>query len=307
MVNPFKRKHFIPLFGFLPSEIRFQNGNGNGNGDLSGADFGMDIGGGFTMDVSTGEISLSAEAGQSEVSSEITGMSEASPAFNIEMQGYTPPPESSYTPSASPDLSEIFSPSEPTWPSETRFVEAWEHPVAPYSEATAKTVGLLFNEAARFVFNYIPFGGYIKRGFDALFGEPLGAIIEKGLTGARMTRGEMAMSEFISPEPQISTEGNLESVLSLSVPQKEPSSYPSTSYVKAGYPSLSTSLFSVTERVSPKESSGGLMIFPTSTAGIEKEGSSLLKKQEPVIDSTSMLFLLGMGVVGMVLRKGARA
>lgn len=78
------------------------------------------------------------------------------------------------------------------------------------------------------------------------------------------------------------------------------------------YPSLSTSLFGP-----QKESSGGLMIFPTSTRGVEPEGSSLLKKQdvsgagpfrrqEPLVDTTSLLFLLGMGAVGMVLRKGAR-
>ena len=66
------------------------------------------------------------------------------------------------------------------------------------------------------------------------------------------------------------------------------------------YPSLSMSLFGT-----PKESSGGLMIFPTSAKGIEAEGSSLLKKQEPVIDSKSILFLFGMTALGMVLRKGA--
>jgi len=69
------------------------------------------------------------------------------------------------------------------------------------------------------------------------------------------------------------------------------------------YPSLSTSLFGAKE-------GGGLMIFPTSAKGIEAEGSSLIgtqKKQEPVIDTTSLLFLLGMGAVGMVLRKGASA
>jgi hypothetical protein len=79
------------------------------------------------------------------------------------------------------------------------------------------------------------------------------------------------------------------------------------------YPSLSTSLFGIPS--APKKEERGLMIFPTSAKGIEPEGSSLLKKQdvsgagpfkkqEPVFNTTSLLFLLGMGAVGIVLRKG---
>jgi hypothetical protein len=110
------------------------------------------------------------------------------------------------------------------------------------------------------------------------------------------------MSKFTSPESLTLTEGNLEPILSL--PQKE-LSFPSTSYAKAGYPSLSASLFGIMAKEGE-----GLMIFPSSAGGVEPEMSSLLqagKKQEPLIDTTSLLFLLGMGVVGMVLRKGARA
>ena len=350
MVNPFKRKNFIPFLGFLPSEIRFQNGNGNGDGD---AGISLDLGGGFSLDLSTGGLSLGAEPGQCEVSTGITGAGEA-PSSDLNEASYSPDftgyafeaSPSVSEPSASPDLSEAFSP-------------AYSPQISPEEGAPITGTTSAF---AREGFFDLPHGGLTQQGatftgglidiglgllgmFTGIFGAlgvALGQLTSKSFEGKTLgptIAGKFQATSFpavnvqaqpsvksstqpsaqpsaqpstkgtpitLSPYTGSKTEGNLESVLSLSSAQKAPSSYPSTYYAKTPPQSLSTSLFGVTEKVTAKEG-GGLMIFPSSASGIEKEGSSLLKKQEPVIDSTSMLFLLGMGVVGMVLRKGARA
>jgi hypothetical protein len=271
----------------------------------------MDLGGGFGAQVG-GAMGTGGVLG-GETPSDAPGIQGPDGLFDINLSAYSPAPDvplEPSEPSTIDNLNKAFSSvpevtPTPEWPSESRFVEAWGHPTAPYSEATVKEIGIILNQTVTTILSFVPFGNLIKGWVDVLFGAPLGTTVSKGLAGVRMTRGESAMSKFAFPESSTPSEGNLESVLSLSPIEKAPSSYPSASYGKAGYPSLSTSLFGAS-----KESSGGLMIFPTSTKGIEAEASSLLgpgKKQEPVIDSKSILFLFGMTALGIVLRKGARA
>ena len=272
--------------------------NGNGNGD-------MDLGGGFGAQtggaMGTGGV---LGGGTPSGAPEIQG---PDGLFDINLSAYSPPPDvvpEPTAPSTIDDLNKAFSPVPevtPTqeWPSESRFVEAWGHPTAPYSEPTAKGIGIILDQTVKTILSFVPFGNLIKGWVDVLFGAPLGTTVSKGLAGVRMTRGESAMSKFTSLESSPPSEGNLESVFSLSPVEKAPSSYPSY-YGGTAYPALSMSLFGAKE-------GGGLMIFPSSTAGAEPEMATLTKKQEPLIDTTSLLFLLGMGAVGMVLRKGASA
>jgi hypothetical protein len=337
MVNPFERKNFLPLLGFLPSEIRFQNNNGNGDMDLAGG-FGAQAGG-AQAGIGTGPDVPGADipGGYGEAPS-------PAPEMTLErameqLQGAypsTPSPSLAITsePSTMDDVSRAFSPpsSEPALtegrPTSQAVFEFEEGKAEP---SRGLTIGQMADKAAELGIRASGLGPYGLIGaIFGLFGQACitltghkpGELIDMGLTALGLTQAPAPSAKTETapaPAPSVrgtpisvieysgmKSEGNLESVLSLSPAQKAPSSYPSRYYAKTPPQSLSTSLFGVTEKVTAKEG-GGLMIFPSSASGIEKEGSSLLKKREPVIDSTSMLFLLGMGVVGMVLRKGGRA
>lgn len=332
MVNLFKRKKFLSLLGFLPSEIRFFNGNGNGDGN---GDAGIGGPGGVGSQtggaVGTGGV-LGGETPSGEVPT--GGSPDLSLDEAIGILGGAYPSAQPSTPSAPSNLSDLenaFSPpsfeftpeGEPIAGTTVGFGRPGAMPSGGLTQVGVNFVGALIDILSGLLglFTGQPAVGIGVSSAQTLSqrttGKTLGqkfAAEAKAVTFAAVNVQAQAPSAKVESAPvspstkgtpitispysgQIS-EGLNEGLFSIPITQKEPSSY----YAKTTSVPLSTSLFGA-----GKESGGGLMIFPTSTKGIEAEGSSLLKKQEPVIDTTSLLFLLGMGVVGIVLRKGARA
>jgi hypothetical protein len=307
--------------------------NGNGNGD-------MDLGGGFGAQAggavgSGGQIGVEADKPGSDIGID-RGLAGK---FDIEYEGYTPPPES--VPSVPPtidDLTNAFSspPPEPSptpspipgseWPSESRFIDTWgnvvkevEKTLQGMAEARPGQLKDIKNWADAFLYGLLALIGITQpQTAPAIAGITLTkGVIEKAgektlgqrFAGAVVPEPTFASAwektyGFTSPAtPEIETaspqsEGNLEAILFVSPAQKAPSSYGSPYYT--GYQPLSMALFGAKE-------DKGLMIFPSSAGGVESEMSSLVKKQEPLINTSSLLFLMGMGLLGMVLRKGARA
>jgi hypothetical protein len=296
--------------------------NGNGNGDLNGGIFGG-------PDVPGADIPGPADLpGFDKPGSDIPGPGDypgidkgLGGRFNIELEGYTPPPDP--LPSSVPsepsryemdNLNKAFSPAEPQ--------------VSEPSKG--KTLGEAVDKFAQWGITMSKFGPYGLIGaFFDLFGKACigitgalgmndgkghtpGGLIDQGLAALGLGEVQLSSGKGLAPSgpgpsprgttitmspdgytEKISAAG-LESVLSFSPAQKAPSSYPSY-YGGSAYPALSMSLFQAKEN-------GGLMIFPTSGGAIEPEMSSLVKKQEPVIDTPSLLFLMGMGLLGVVLR-----
>jgi len=354
----------ILLLGFLPSEIRFFNGNG-GDGD-------MDLAGGFGAQAGgavSGEGQLGAEpdvpgadipGGYGEAPSPSPAPDLTQSLFNPEISDYTAPPESSYgTPSPAPGLTQgLFNPEisdytappessygtpSPSpaplgseWPSESRFVSTWQgivreventlqgmiearpgqikdikHMADTIIYGLLGVIGIAQPEAAPALAGVGLAKGLIEKAGEKTFGQRIAeaAVPEPTFAGAWERHygftSPVSPEITVSPDSEAKSEGLSESLFSVPVTQKEPSPYLSTYYAKTGYQPLSLSLFG-SPSMAQKEAAG-LMIFPSSASGIEKEGSSLLKKQEPLIDTPSLLFLFGMGAVGLVLRKGAKA
>lgn len=347
-------KRTLPTLGFLPSEIRFYNGNGDssagaygGNGDVGGEPGGGEPGqggGGGSPGAVSGPSAPSAEPSAPSASPD-PSLAEAmnilggaypsvqpsapvpsapdlgiNEAMNILQGAYPSTPTSTPTPSTPSDLSDLqnsFSP--PSFPKAKGLTWGKAADTAakigisasvfgPYSfigsllglfggSFVAITAALGLNKGK----GYTP-GEAIDLGLAAL-GVPQPTAKSKANVKAE-TAPTQARGTPITPSPSPYAEaksgGLSEGLFSIPVSQK-PTSYLSTYYKTTAYPSLSTSLYGTPS--GQAKATGGLMIFPTSAAGIEKEGSSLLKKQQPVIDTTSLLFLLGMGALGMVLRK----
>ena len=277
--------------------------NGNGNGDLSGPDFGG-------PDVPGADIPGPSDLPGFDVpGADIPGPSDYGPSglFDIELSAYSPGPTPSPTePSDLPDLSKAFSPASAV----IEFEEGPELPskfdisrVLDITGKTGLTIAAMSNPAFALAAGVINLAaGLFKEITGITFGQFVNALMG-GEPAKGMEKGPMASVPSVRGTPITpgeynapKTEGLNLGLFSVPLSQKEPSSY----YAKPSSVPLSMSLFGAKE-------GGGLMIFPTSAKGIEAEGSSLLKKQEPVIDTTSLLFLLGMGAVGMILRKGARA
>jgi hypothetical protein len=306
------------------------NGNGNGNGD-------MDLGGGFGAQAG-GAVGTGGVLG-GEVPSGAPEIQGPDGLFDINLSAYSPPPDVVFEPSKPsglPDLEKAFSPPGQLIDITTQ-IPGYEQAVAGqkrgYTFATEKegkaVAGLIDLVVGTLV-------GIFTSGTTAIataFGLAAGRTV--GISPGTLAIGALAKDKYgnlvvgstplgpsvpaqaqtqaqAAPSPSVkgipitmspegykgkTSEGNLESVLSIPSSQKAPSSYPSY-YGGTAYPALSMSLFQAKE-------SGGLMIFPSSAAGAEGEMSSLMKKQEPAIDSKSILFLFGMTALGMVLRKGA--
>ena len=266
----------------------------NGNGDLSGLDFG----------------------GPDAPGSDIPGPGDL-PGFDApgsDIPGPADLPASA--PSTIDNLSNAFSPFE------------FEESEVETSKGKGLTFGQLSDKAAAWgitLSRYGPLG--VVGGFFDLFGKAFidvtaaiglnegkgytpGQAIDKGLTALGMTQAQapaqaqaqpsstpLARGAPITLSPDgykgMKSEGNLESVLSFSPAPKAPSSYGSPYYT--GYQPLSMSLFQAKEN-------GGMMIFPTSGGGVEPEMSSLMKKEQSIINTPNLLFLMGMGLLGIVLR-----
>lgn len=295
------------------------NGNGNGDGGLSDSSYGGDFTG-YSYDVPGANPSS-----DSEISTAVFGVEEGQAEFpagpSTAVFGFEEGQPELSAPSSLPDLSEAFSP--PGQPIDiTTQIEGYEQAVEGQKgeftlglhPSIADTLGRIIDVLIDAVFSFVPGAqpvGFAVHGLERIGKTTPGQQFAGFLKGSY--QGQPAPSTQAQPSPALSisrpsrgyqsnisltdyTESYEGGIGAISVTPQ--AAIPSSK----AYPSLLMSLFGT-----PKESSGGLMIFPTSTKGIEAEGSSLLKKQEPLIDTTSLLFLLGMGVVGMVLRKGARA
>ena len=221
------------------------------------------------------------------------------------------------------------------WPSESRFVSTWQgivreventlqgmiearpgqikdikHMADTIIYGLLGVIGIAQPEAAPALAGVGLAKGLIEKAGEKTFGQRIAEAAVPEPTFAGAWERHYGFTSPVSPEitaspfTEAKSEGLSESLFSAPLAQKEPS-FPVTSYRGTVYPSLSTSLFSL--KTGTEKESAGLMIFPTSASGIEKEGSSLLKKQEPLIGTPSLLFLFGMGAVGLVLRKGAKA
>jgi hypothetical protein len=246
-------------------------------------------------------------------------------------------------PSTMDDVSKAFSPPSPAfiefeegrtglplsseWPSESRFVSTWqgivrevENTLQGMIEARPGQIKDIKKAVDAIIYGLLGVIGIAQpEAAPALASIALGkGLIEKvgeKTLGQKIAEAAIPEPTFVSawerhygftspaspaitasPDSEAKSEGLSEGLFSIPVSQKEPSSYLSTYYGKTGYQPLSMSLFQAKE-------GGGLMIFPTSGKNIEPEGSSLLKKQGPVIDSKALFFLVGMGALGMVLRK----
>ena len=298
--------------------------NGNGNGD-------MDLGGGFGAQAggavgSGGQVSAEPDRPGADIPGGYGESPSPSPnpnlneAMNLLQGAYPSTPSPAPAPASAPysmdNLSKTFSPPEPAPEGGKAKGSTLGQIADKMAEWGIRTSGLgpygligtlfgLFGKAcidttAAFGLNegkgYTP-GQLIDLGFGALgVKEGLGktegkaeapSVSAPSARGAPITGTAKGYSEKTS-------EPSLESVLSFTPIQKAPSSYPSY-YGGSAYPALSMSLFQAKEN-------GGLMIFPTSGGAIEPEMSSLVKKQEPVIDTPSIFFLMGMGLLGAVLR-----
>ena len=295
----------------------------NGNGDTEGG--GGSFGPGFSGMASGGLGSGYGPAGES-----ISGGGLSPDKFDIlgplsEPAISSPPPEPSAPPEPSTldDLTNAFSPQYappetfPTEPSKAPDTVAERAVIDVCRELAfegATLVGGLIDILLGAVFAFVQ-GAQIA-GFAVRSGEKLAeTTIGKQVRDWLLMDGKPSTQRQATPSPSVSapalargapitlspdgykgskSEGNLESVLSFTPTQKAPSSYPSY-YGGSAYPALSMSLFQAKE-------SAGLMIFPTSGGAIEPEMSSLMKKEQSIIDTPSLLFLMGMGLLGVVLR-----
>lgn len=336
-------KRTIPILGFLPSEIRFWNGNGdNGNDGVDGSYGGAGAGEGGPIGGATG-FGGAVSGPSGEIGAEPSGLNDAfnpptqETPFDIETAPYTPP-------STYPDLSEAFAPPKPfdiemaqytpplSFETEAKITgttlsttpKSYVMPKPGLTKGWASFIGDLFDITLGGIFSFVQgaqIAGFFVRAGEKATKIDLSKEITKALEGffqpvrgtslITPTEAEEIAVQPAQPTPTPTPSRSAQNQTPISLADYSGSlgagisSIPTTfesAVSKSTYPSLSTSLFTIQK----KEEGEGLMIFPTSTKDVEKEGSSLLgtgKKQEPVIDSKSILFLLGMGAVGMILRK----